>query len=675
MISPYRLRNTNSSDSPENIQKHGNSGNTSVQIATAIHNNAHHTTPSANNSFYRSPSRDIRMKPVEALDISKIDHEAIRNDVELKKLSRNPAAFNTHSFEEDMYEEDESSDDDLYADEERLVDNPLEERRMRTLVSQASTLSNQNVPRTPKTLSFASSYSSSDRNSKQHLDDPISIVSSRDTEPQLQDNNLPQNWKEQITNVMLKMLRACVFQFFMIYWIVKEPIIRTITFFTMIVSFILVDPIIFISAKLSSRNHHWVPSSERRKQIASAFTLILFISFFTPSLRSYVSDTTVTTIDYLQTTIKSVLSQRTQSNFDMALYRRLRDDNSKLWSTIKRMETEITGMKNTDEDILSQLNTHYSNYENQQTQLNNQQSQLTSLKESVAINIKNAIREQLPELVFINTNENDQLELSPQFYNYFKDASFWNDFLKQNDAAIKKYFSEEMTEFLNQQKKQGAVIGKDTFMKLLSDSLMKNHGNIKEVSFNNLVDIALKKYHQDVLNTPDFALSSRGAQVLYSSTSSTYYRYPGWVQGLQNFVGMSIVAKTPDMALKASTHPGECWQMFGDKGQLGIILSQSILITGFSVEYPSKEMMSNEMQAAPKEIELFGLPRYPDNTNERVSLARVTYDIDSDSTIQTFDLKEVPTEPFSAVVLQFKSNYGCPEHTDIYRVRVHGIPV
>lgn len=84
MISPYRLRNTNSSDSPENIQKHGNSGNTSVQIATAIHNNAHHTTPSANNSFYRSPSRDIRMKPVEALDISKIDHEAIRNDVELK---------------------------------------------------------------------------------------------------------------------------------------------------------------------------------------------------------------------------------------------------------------------------------------------------------------------------------------------------------------------------------------------------------------------------------------------------------------------------------------------------------------------------------------------------------------------------------------------------------------
>lgn len=675
MISPYRLRNTNSSDSPENIQKHGNSGNTSVQIATAIHNNAHHTTPSANNSFYRSPSRDIRMKPVEALDISKIDHEAIRNDVELKKLSRNPAAFNTHSFEEDMYEEDESSDDDLYADEERLVDNPLEERRMRTLVSQASTLSNQNVPRTPKTLSFASSYSSSDRNSKQHLDDPISIVSSRDTEPQLQDNNLPQNWKEQITNVMLKMLRACVFQFFMIYWIVKEPIIRTITFFTMIVSFILVDPIIFISAKLSSRNHHWIPSSERRRQIASAFTLILFISFFTPSLRSYVSDTTVTTIDYLQTTVKSVLSQRTQSNFDMALYRRLRDDNSKLWSTIKRMETEITGMKNTDEDILSQLNTHHSNYENQQTQLNNQQSQLTSLKESVAINIKKAIREQLPELVFINTNENDQLELSPQFYNYFKDASFWNDFLKQNDAAIKKYFSEEMTEFLNQQKKQGAVIGKDTFMKLLSDSLMKNHGDIKEVSFNNLVDIALKKYHQDVLNTPDFALSSRGAQVLYSSTSSTYYRYPGWVQGLQNFVGMSIVAKTPDMALKASTHPGECWQMFGDKGQLGIILSQSILITGFSVEYPSKEMMSNEMQAAPKEIELFGLPRYPDNTNERVSLARVTYDIDSDSTIQTFDLKEVPTEPFSAVVLQFKSNYGCAEHTDIYRVRVHGIPV
>lgn len=84
MISPYRLRSATSADSPEDIQKHGNSGNTSVQIATAINNGAHRTTPSVNNSFYRSPSRDIRMKPVEALDISKIDHEAIRNDVELK---------------------------------------------------------------------------------------------------------------------------------------------------------------------------------------------------------------------------------------------------------------------------------------------------------------------------------------------------------------------------------------------------------------------------------------------------------------------------------------------------------------------------------------------------------------------------------------------------------------
>lgn len=574
-----------------------------------------------------------------------------------------------------MYEEEDSSDDDLFADVDRLVDNPLEERRMRTFLSQASTLSNQNVPRTPKTLSFASSYSS-DRNSRQHLDDPISIYSTtNDYQSEVQDQTQPQNWKDQITNVMLKMLRACVFQFFMIYWIVKEPIIRTITFFTMIVSFILIDPIIFITTKLSSQNHHWAPSSERRKQIASAFTLILFVSLFTPSLREYVNDTVGTTIDYLQTTMKSIYGQPSQSNFDATLYRKLRDDNSKLWSTVKKMETEITGMKHIDEDIFSQLNIQRSNYEKQQSQLDSHQNQLSTLKQSITSDIRKAIRDQLPETIFINTNADDRLELSPQFYNYFKDTAFWNDFLEQNNAAIKKYFSNEMTEFLDQQKKQGAIIGKDAFLKLLSDALMKNHGDINEVSFNNLVDVAIKKYHQDVLNTPDFALSSRGAQVLYSSTSSTYYPYPGWVQGLQNFVGMSAVAKTPEMALKSNTHPGECWQMFSDKGQLGIILSQSILVTGFTIEYPSKEIMSNNMKSAPKDIELFGLPRFPLNTNERVSLARVTYDIETDSPIQTFDLKEVPTEPFRAVILQFKSNHGCPDHTDIYRVRVHGIPV
>jgi hypothetical protein len=86
MSSPYRTQHIFSSKSPESRHTHSDAADTSVNIATAIHNSKRSNNGT---SYYASPSnKDTREKTVDVLDIRKIDHEAIRNDPDLKSEFR-----------------------------------------------------------------------------------------------------------------------------------------------------------------------------------------------------------------------------------------------------------------------------------------------------------------------------------------------------------------------------------------------------------------------------------------------------------------------------------------------------------------------------------------------------------------------------------------------------------
>lgn len=522
----------------------------------------------------------------------------------------------------------------MFAEEERLVNDPIEERRIRTFISQASSLSNQNVPRTPKrTLSFNSStYTNTNINAFDTERKPLYTTTQKDIAPTT-------SKREYFMNILFKVLRVCVFQFFMIYWIVKEPIIRTVTFFTMIVSFILIDPLLFIWSILPAKTHYWKPSLKRRQQLASFCTLILFIVFLSPVIKSYIPK--LKALDLFDT-------DKSQQVIDI--------DNSKLWKTLKHMNQELL-------ELSAKVNQH-------ESKLTDQQYQIDEIRDSIDKQVKIAIEHQLPEMILVHTNEKGELELSPQFFAYLKDTSFWDQFLQQNDVAIKKYLEGELNQFFENQKKQGAIIGKDAFLKLLSNALVQNEGNTN-ISFDGLIETAIKRYHQDVLNTADFALKSRGAEILYSMTSPTFYPLSAWVQGLKRIAGLPTIENSPEMAITPSTYPGECWQMHGNKGQLAIALSQPILIQGITVEYPSAEVMMNKLQNAPKDMIIYGL----NNSQERTLLSQITYNIHGDTSIQTFDITMNPTEAFRAVAIQIKSNWGSVDHTDIYRIRIHGIPI
>lgn len=189
----------------------------------------------------------------------------------------------------------------------------------------------------------------------------------------------------------------------------------------------------------------------------------------------------------------------------------------------------------------------------------------------------------------------------------------------------------------------------------------------------NMIQTALQTYHQDVLNKADFASMFRHARIIYGLTSYTYSHYPIWQQLILRFFAHSPSENSPYEAISPGTHIGECWSMYGSYGTLGIKLSEPIIIQSISIDYPSFQMMAGDMSTAPRKVELFGIRK-----SLNVSLGTAEYDIHDEHAIQTFDMnftiENKPRVAYDIVQLHIQSNWGHPNWTDIYRIRIHGIP-
>ncbi|KAI9356432.1 UNC-like C-terminal-domain-containing protein [Pilaira anomala] len=202
-----------------------------------------------------------------------------------------------------------------------------------------------------------------------------------------------------------------------------------------------------------------------------------------------------------------------------------------------------------------------------------------------------------------------------------------------------------------------------------------NPNDLDTEQIKSLIQSAIYKYHQDILDEADYALKTRHASILYSLTSATYYHAPAWQQSIFRFVGLVTESNSPELAISSQIDVGRCWSMDGNQGTLGIVLSEPIFIDGISIEYPSPNLLHHRMEHAPRSIELLGISNYPKRPSQLVSLGIVEYDIfHNDSTVQTFRIYHEEKSLFKAVQVRVHSNWGSSEHTDIYRVRIHGQP-
>jgi hypothetical protein len=225
-------------------------------------------------------------------------------------------------------------------------------------------------------------------------------------------------------------------------------------------------------------------------------------------------------------------------------------------------------------------------------------------------------------------------------------------------------------------------------------------GDLSSEAMNSIVETALHRYSTDTLAKPDFALYSSGARINPLLTSPTYHHKPKpFYKKIGSYIlggAGSTWGHQPAMALFQDTNVGMCWAFPGSQGGLGIRLSESVLVTDVSVEHVHREVSKN-IGSAPKDWSLYALIS-DDAARAQVEsinsglydslppanlprgyalLVKGVYDINNEEgrTIQTVPVPAAIRRlniPIEQVVFAVASNWGNPEYTCLYRVRVHG---
>eukprot|EP00092_Neocalanus_flemingeri_P089608 GFUD01113386.1.p1 GENE.GFUD01113386.1~~GFUD01113386.1.p1 ORF type:complete len:514 (-),score=197.75 GFUD01113386.1:200-1705(-) len=195
---------------------------------------------------------------------------------------------------------------------------------------------------------------------------------------------------------------------------------------------------------------------------------------------------------------------------------------------------------------------------------------------------------------------------------------------------------------------------------LLSDwskSQANNSVSLPQVSA--MLESHLSLFSADRTGQVDWASLAVGGSII-STPHTTTHPTPGQVLSL---LGIPIWqhSTSPRQILQPHAGSGQCWAFSGQSGQVVLQLGEVVRVTGVTIEHirPSPDLSS-----APSNITVWA---HKDNS----SLLNLTYSISmSSSSVQTF---HIPSSlPISQLRLQVTSNWGRPEYTCLYRVRVHG---
>lgn len=139
----------------------------------------------------------------------------------------------------------------------------------------------------------------------------------------------------------------------------------------------------------------------------------------------------------------------------------------------------------------------------------------------------------------------------------------------------------------------------------------------------------------------------------------------------------AAAGSAPLIALSPDASFTRCWPMQGFKGSLAILSSEPLFVEGITIEHPDKDNLVTRT-LAPKEIVVYGVVNYKgsrlEDTYGKIFLGRVTYDIHSNSAIQTFTFDKLRISTFQGILIQIESNWGDPDYTCLHRIQINGTP-
>ncbi|KAI8980898.1 UNC-like C-terminal-domain-containing protein [Pilobolus umbonatus] len=536
------------------------------------------------------------------LDINNINGDHIKNDPDINSMRQNTMRYSS-SF---MSEDTDDDYDDIYDELEDMVHNPEEERRMRESVDYLS--------------SPTPSYSIPSRTRRRSVQ---TEEVTREIETTTTTREETSRWNESI---LLRIFRICLFELFMVYWIIKETAIRFIVFISMLI------PSLFFYPFQSMLNQPF----QLRGVISWLISSIFFVcsSYFLYHLITpyFIKETMA--VDYHN--MDSMFHKwETKLNDHTVLFDSMKKEQSRIWESI-----------------------------------NSQEGKLNNIQSTLEERIRQSLQSSLPELMLVNVDEKGNLEVSPRVYGYLQNPDTWRHYLEQNEQMIKDYLQNHMEKGTT-----NALVSKETVMKLITQEFNK-YPTAETV--HQMINAAVSDYHQDVLHIADFASYPRGARIIHFLTSPTHNTFPNWMSRLHYLLNLPDPSVGPEMAIQPETNVGQCWTMEGSSGYLSILLSEPIHIQKVSIEHPSNRILNSSSTSAPREIDIWGIKdlKQPiDNlhgNDNTINLGRYSYDMYGNP-IQTFSLSMTPL--VEAVSIHIVSNWGNENHTDIYRIRVHGNPV
>ncbi|KAG7275603.1 hypothetical protein CRUP_030637 [Coryphaenoides rupestris] len=209
-----------------------------------------------------------------------------------------------------------------------------------------------------------------------------------------------------------------------------------------------------------------------------------------------------------------------------------------------------------------------------------------------------------------------------------------------------------------------------TVTQAVEDSLEAAGVAVTEEQVQLMVNNALRLYSQDRTGLADYALESGGGSILSTRCSETYQTRTA----LLSLFGLPLwyFSQSPRVVIQPDVHPGNCWAFRGPTGYLVIRLSMKIVPSAFSLEHIPKALApSGALRSAPRDFTVYGLE--DEGQEEGQLLGRYSYEEDGEA-LQMYAVTEENEQAFQIIEVRILSNWGNPEYTCMYRLRVHGRP-
>ncbi|XP_065510686.1 SUN domain-containing protein 3-like, partial [Caloenas nicobarica] len=183
-----------------------------------------------------------------------------------------------------------------------------------------------------------------------------------------------------------------------------------------------------------------------------------------------------------------------------------------------------------------------------------------------------------------------------------------------------------------------------------------------------IINQALEKLEEIRVPMPDYALKSAGAAIIRSRTSPTLQTAKAKVF-LYSLPVMDYM-RSPELILEPENHPGNCWPFPGSQGHVFIKLSVPVIPRAVTMDHVSGTAFHGEsLSSAPKDFAVYGFKE--EHEEQGTFLGQFTF-LAPLNPSQTFQLKNELPGVVNYIRLQVLSNWGHPDHTCLYRFRVHG---